>query len=80
METERTLKRKVKTAGDLHAVVRTMKTMAAVSIRQLEAAVDALADYNRTVELGLQVVLREHARNLSATSSRSTTSMPSMQA
>ncbi|MBE9167154.1 F0F1 ATP synthase subunit gamma [Pleurocapsales cyanobacterium LEGE 06147] len=44
---------------DLYSVVKTMKALAAVSIRQYERAVQSLAEYNRTVELGLQIVLQE---------------------
>ncbi|MEQ8763944.1 MAG: F0F1 ATP synthase subunit gamma [Planctomycetota bacterium] len=44
--------------GDLLSIVRTMKALSAVSIRQYERAVVALQDYSRTVELGLHVVLR----------------------
>jgi len=36
-----------------------MKALAAVSIRQYERAVESLNDYNRAVEMGLQVVLRD---------------------
>jgi F-type H+-transporting ATPase subunit gamma len=36
-----------------------MKALAAASIRQYERAVESLRHYNRTVELGLHVVLRE---------------------
>ena len=43
---------------DLQSVVKTMKALAMVSIRQYETAVKALADYNRTVEMGLQILLR----------------------
>ncbi len=43
---------------DLQSVVKTMKALAMVSIRQYETAVTALADYNRTVEMGLQILLR----------------------
>ncbi len=57
MNTEQDLKRKVRTARDLHSVVKTMKALAAVSIRQYEEAVAALSDYCRCVELGLQAVL-----------------------
>jgi F-type H+-transporting ATPase subunit gamma len=35
-----------------------MKSLAAVNIRQYERAVESLADYNNTVEMGLQIVLR----------------------
>jgi F-type H+-transporting ATPase subunit gamma len=50
----------MKSAGDLLSVVKTMKALAAVSIRQYQRAVDSLKDYNRAVEMGLQVVLKEH--------------------
>jgi F-type H+-transporting ATPase subunit gamma len=58
-DTLASLRRKIDSAGDLQAVVRTMKALAASSIGQYEAAVRALADYYRTVELGLGVCLRE---------------------
>jgi F-type H+-transporting ATPase subunit gamma len=58
MTTEESLKRKIDTCQDLQSVVKTMKALAAVSIRQYEKAVEALADYNRTVEMGLQILLR----------------------
>jgi F-type H+-transporting ATPase subunit gamma len=63
METMETLKRRIHTAEDLHSLVRTMKALAAVNIRQLEHAVESLAGYKRTVELGLQVVLRKRGRS-----------------
>jgi F-type H+-transporting ATPase subunit gamma len=46
---------------DLQSIVRTMKALSAASVRQYERAQEALADYYRTVELGLHVVLRHHA-------------------
>ena len=52
------LKRKIKTADDLQSVVKTMKALAAVNIHQYEKAVESLADYNRSVEMGFQVALR----------------------
>lgn len=51
------LRRQIDTATDLSSVVTTMKSLAAVSIHQYERATEALADYNRTIELGFQVVL-----------------------
>jgi len=48
-------RRKIERAGDLHSVVRTMKAVAASSAAQFENSVSALADYARTVELGLSV-------------------------
>lgn len=62
VETVESLKRRIHTAEDLHSLVRTMKAMAAVNIRQLESAVESLADYRRTIELGLRVVLRQRGR------------------
>ncbi len=53
------LHRRLHTAGELKSVVRTMKTLAAVSIVPYERAVRSLADYFRTVELGLTVCLRD---------------------
>ena len=53
------LRRKISSAGDLQSVVRSMKTLAASSIGQYERAVRALADYYRTVELGLGACFRE---------------------
>lgn len=59
MQTTESLKRRIKSAGDLLSVVKTMKALAAVSIRQYQRAVESLDDYNRTVEMGLQIVLKE---------------------
>jgi len=59
MQTTESLKRRIKSAGDLLSVVKTMKALAAVSIRQYQRAVESLSDYNRAVELGLQIVLKE---------------------
>jgi F-type H+-transporting ATPase subunit gamma len=56
------LRRKIDGAGDLESVVRSMKALAAASIGQYEKSVLALADYNRTVELGLVVCLRKQER------------------
>jgi F-type H+-transporting ATPase subunit gamma len=53
------LRRKIGGAGDLESVVRSMKALAAASIGQYEKSVLSLADYYRTVELGLVVCLRK---------------------
>ncbi|MBC7483000.1 MAG: F0F1 ATP synthase subunit gamma [Rhizobacter sp.] len=53
------LRRKIDSAGELQAVVRTMKALAASSIGQYEKSVRALADYNRAVELGLGACIRD---------------------
>lgn len=52
------LRRQIGSAGDLQSVVRTMKALAASSIGQYERSVSALADYYRTVELGLGACFR----------------------
>ena len=52
------LRRKIDSAGDLQGVVRSMKALAASSINQYEQSVRAMADYYRTVELGLGICFR----------------------
>ncbi|MGR3890019.1 F0F1 ATP synthase subunit gamma [Pseudomonas sp. 1152_12] len=52
------LRRQIRSASDLKSVVRVMKASAASAIGQYERSVAALADYARTVELGLGVCLR----------------------
>ena len=53
------LRRKIDGAVKLESVVRTMKALAASSIGQYEAAVKALADYERSVQLGLSLCFRQ---------------------
>lgn len=59
METLEALARRMATAEDVRDLVRTMKSVAAVSIRQYERTAEALAAYHRPVELGLRALLRE---------------------
>lgn len=58
-DTLETLRRKINGATQLESVVRTMKALAAATVGQYEKAVLALADYYRTVELGLTACLRQ---------------------
>lgn len=58
-DTTASLRRQIRSAGDLQSVVRTMKALAATSIGQYEASVRALADYDRAVELGFGACLRQ---------------------
>jgi len=58
-DTTASLRRKIRGAGDLQSVVRTMKAVAASSIGQYENSVNALADYYRTVEMGLSACFRK---------------------
>ena len=60
-DTTTSLRRKISSAGDLQSVVRTMKALAASSIGQYEQSVRALADYYRTIELGLSICVWENA-------------------
>jgi F-type H+-transporting ATPase subunit gamma len=57
METLEKLRHRIDTTNELESVVRTMKGLAAVSIRAFETASQAVEQYARTVELGLQIVV-----------------------
>ena len=59
METLESLSDALETTGDIQAIVRTMKALSSVSIRQYEHAEAAMADYAHTVELGLMAMLRQ---------------------
>lgn len=54
MQTLEVLSRRIESAEQLRSIVRTMKAMAAANIRQCQLAVASLAEYGRTVEMGLQ--------------------------
>ncbi|AQU99349.1 ATPase F1F0 subunit gamma [Desulfococcus multivorans] len=58
MQTLEALGRKIRTAHDLLGVVKTMKSLAAVSIRQYERAVESLEAYRRVIDAGWRVLLR----------------------
>jgi F-type H+-transporting ATPase subunit gamma len=58
VETLEALARRMETADALRDLVRTMKSLAAVSVRQYERSLVSLAAYDRTVELGFRAVLR----------------------
>lgn len=58
MRTIEGLRKYIAGTEDLHSVVRTMKALAAVNIRQFQKASEAVKEYNQTVELGLGMVLR----------------------
>lgn len=59
-----TWKRKIETVEDLQLVIKTMKALAAVNIHEYEKAVASLTDYNRTLAMGLQVLLKNHPQAL----------------
>jgi F-type H+-transporting ATPase subunit gamma len=58
MQTLEALRRSLGSTRDLVAVVRTMKTLAAVNIRQYEQAALSLQSYTGVVEQGFQIALR----------------------
>lgn len=62
MSTIEQLVHRLDSLGGLQSLVRTMKSLSMVSIRQYEQATLALTDYARTVELGLHVVLRDRQK------------------
>lgn len=59
MQEAELLKRKVASAEDLQSIVKTMKVLAAVGIRQFEQAVASLVEYHQSIEYGFQVLLRD---------------------
>lgn len=66
METLETLSEMLETTGDIKSIVRTMKSLSAVSIRQYEQAEAAMSDYEHTIDLGLTALLMQRrARGLS---------------
>lgn len=58
-QTPEALKATLNSVRDLYSVVKTMKALAAVSIRQYEQAVESLIEYNHTVEMGFQILAKE---------------------
>ncbi len=53
-----TLKRKIDSAEDMHSVVKTMQSLAAVNIRLFERAAESVGEYSRAIEMGLQIVMK----------------------
>jgi F-type H+-transporting ATPase subunit gamma len=60
METLQSLQKRIITTGKLQSIVKSMKTLSAVSVRQYERAVASLGDYLLNIESGLQVALRDY--------------------
>ncbi|WP_147820889.1 F0F1 ATP synthase subunit gamma [Salidesulfovibrio onnuriiensis] len=58
MQTLEALKQTIHSTSELHAVVRTMKTLAAVNMRQYARAGEAVGQYSLTVEQGLAMLFR----------------------
>lgn len=64
MQSLEALSARLRTTGEIHSIVRTMKSLSSASIRQYEHAIEAMEDYERTISLGLQIVLRDGARGI----------------
>lgn len=64
METLEILTRRIGSTEDLQSLVRSMKTLSAVGMRQLEQAEASLGRFRHTIDLGLQIILRQHAPRL----------------
>ena len=64
------LKQKTATGRELKSVVKTMKALAAVSIHQYERAAESLREYNRTLEMGWQILLQKHSQKIKEESIR----------
>jgi len=60
METLQTLQKRITTTGKLQSIIKSMKTLSAVSIRQYERAVVSLDNYLTTIEHGLHIALRDY--------------------
>ena len=56
---------KIKSATDLQSLVRVMKAIAAVNIREYSAAQKALSEYFLAIELGFQAVLQYGGKEIS---------------
>lgn len=59
MDSLEQLHKQLDSLSQLRDIVKTMKALSAANIRQYEQAVEALAGYYRTVELGLHVALQD---------------------
>ncbi len=64
METLESLRRQIEAAEDLRSVAKTMKGMAAVSVRRFQVAAESLATYLDTVDLGFRILVRDHPQLL----------------
>jgi len=64
MQTAESISRTITVTEELQSVVKTMKALAGANIRQYERAAHAVAEYNRTVEMGLQVALQRFPHHL----------------
>ncbi len=62
MEELDVLKRRVKNASELMSLVKVMKAISSANVREYGRAIETLQEYNRTIELGLQVAMMQSGR------------------
>jgi len=58
MDTAESVSRSIVITEELQSVVKTMKALAGVNIRQFERAARAVAEYDRIIEMGLEIALK----------------------
>ncbi len=66
MEELEKLKSKVKNARELQTVVKIMKAISAANIREYGQAVESLMEYNKTIEMGFQILMLNNPEALLA--------------
>jgi F-type H+-transporting ATPase subunit gamma len=64
MEELERLRSKIRNARELQTVVKIMKTISAANIREYGLAVESLVEYNKTIEMGLQVLMKNNPEAL----------------
>lgn len=57
MPTTESIRKHIKSTRDLRDIVKTMRTLSAVNIRHFARAVESLSAYDRTIEMGLQIIV-----------------------
>ena len=65
VELERT-RRRIRNTIELQSVVKIMKAISSANIREYEMSVLSLAEYNKTIELGLQIMLQNNESRMTA--------------
>jgi|GEM_PF-4686641 len=51
------VKRRIKNAVEMQTVVKIMKAISSANIQQYEEYMRSINEYNKTIELGMQIVL-----------------------
>jgi F-type H+-transporting ATPase subunit gamma len=59
-------KRRIKNAIELQSVVKIMKAISSANIQEYEESVRSLSEYNKTIELGLQIILQNNKKFLAS--------------